>query len=431
MTAHSVIEGMPGQLDLFEKPLLQAGILGANYYQYKPTTSIADSTQLEFRIPGTGDFYIDLSKTLFSIQVKIVKEDNTSFEDTEAITPINGLFDSLFSDIKTEFNQKPVSDSKNLYHYKCYFENLVNFNETAKKTHLSAKLWVQDEPGKHDDGANKALLKRFEMTKGSKLVDMAGKIHVDVLNTDKFLLNEVGMRFLFVKNKSEIILQKNADVAGGKVKILDASLWIRKVKISPSLLIAHSNTLNKFAAQYPYKRVEMLNHTIPQGTQQYTLENLFLGHLPSRIILAMVSHKAFSGDYALSPFNFQHFGLNYLSVFRNGEQINSRAFTPKFGTENASYAMPYLQSFLNSGIPLSDDGYCVDLHDWQKGYVLFPFDFTPDYSSNEQHWCLQEQGNIRIELAFDKALTEPITIIIYSEFRSLLQIDKNRECILE
>jgi hypothetical protein len=84
--------------------------------------------------------------------------------------------------------------------------------------------------------------------------------------------------------------------------------------------------------------------------------------------------------------------------------------------------MPYIQSFRNR--------YSVSLRDWQHGYVTFPFDLTPDRSASSSHWCPSEQGNIRVKLGFENALSEPVTIIVYSEFRELMQIDRNREVIL-
>lgn len=319
-----------------------------------------------------------------------------------------------------------------MYHYKSYFEDLFNFNSTAKESHQTASLWVQDTPGQHDDGTNPALLKIFKSTKGSALFDVAGKLHCDLFNISKYLLNEVNMRFLFVRNKPEVYLMKSANVtSGGKFKVEDATLWIRKIKVSPSILLAHANSLSHHTAKYAYKRVEMQNHTLPQGSQKHTIENMYLGRIPTRIIVAFVTHAAFSGHYEKSPFNFQHFGLNYLSVFKNGEQVNCRPYTPSFGDKNPCYAIPYLQSFFNTGNLLQDDGYCVSMNDWQKGFAVYPFDLTPELSANENHWCLQEQGNIRLEVGFSEALKEPITAVVYAEFRDLMQVDKNRECILD
>lgn len=426
-----VMEGMPGQLDIFEKPIVQGGIIGGNYYQYKPTTSISDSNQLEFHVPGNGDYYIDTSMTLLNLKMQIVKDDGKKYAATDLIAPINNILDSVFSDVKVEFNQKQVSDSRNMHHYRCYIEDLFNYNASAKESHQTAALWFQDDAGLHDVGTNPALVKRFEVTKGSNVIDVAGRLHCDLFNISKYLLNEVDIRFTFVKNKPAVYLLKDSKVDAGKIRIQDATLWVRKVKVSPSILLAHANSLTKFTAKYPYNRVEMQNHTIPTGTSQHTLENIFLGKLPTRIMLGLVLHKSFSGDHHTTPFNFQHFNLNYLAVHKNGEQFNCRPYTPKYGTDKPAYALPYLQSFVNSGNMFSDDGYCVNMSDWQNGYCIYPFDFTPDLSASSQHWCLAEQGNIRIELGFEKALTEPITVIIYSEFREIMQIDRNREVIID
>jgi hypothetical protein len=425
------VEGMPGELDVFERPVLQTGIIGGNWYQFKPTSVDVDATQLEFRIPGQGDHYMDLARTLINIKLKVLKADDTAFASTDAIGPTNNLLDTLWSNIKVEFNQKTVSDSRNMYHYRSYIEDLFNFNSTAKESHQTASLWDTDDPGEHDNITNPAFKRRKLFTDSGKEIDLAGKLHCDLFNTSKYLLNGIDVRFIFVKNKLEHILFKNATTAAAKIKIIDASLWIRKVKINPTILLAHANNLNRHTAKYPFKRVEMHNYTISSGSQQHTIENMFLGRIPTRIIIGLVSHKAFSGAYDKCVFNFQHFNVNYLTLFKNGEQMFSRPYAPVYSASEFSYAMPYLQSFINTGNHLADDGYCISMQDWQKGFCLYPFDLTPDLSAHEQHWCIQEQGNLRLEIGMKSALTEAVTVIVYAEFREVLEIDKTRECSLE
>jgi hypothetical protein len=425
------LEGMPGELDIFERPVLQTGITGGNWYQFKPTSVDADATQLEFRIPGQGDFYMDLSRTLINLKLQILKTDGTAFAATDVVGSINNLLDTIWSNVKVEFNQKTVSDARNMYHYRAYIEDLFNFNSTAKESHQTASLWDTDVPGAFDSPQNAAFVRRKAFSSAGKQIDIAGKLHCDLFNTSKYLINGVDVRFIFVKNKTEIVLLKETNTAAAKIKILDASLWIRKVKINPSILVAHANGLNRHTAKYPFKRVEMHNYTIPSGSQQHTIENMFLGRIPTRIIVGLVSHKAFSGAYNLNAFNFQHFDVNYLTLFKNGEQMFSRPYAPVYSTTEYSYAMPFLQSFINTGNHLADDCYCVSMEDWQKGFCLYPFDLTPDLSAHEQHWCIQEQGNIRLELGMKTALTEEVTVIVYAEFREVLEIDKARECSLE
>ena len=139
------IEGMPSELDLFSLPVVQTGILDANYYQFKPTSAINDSSQITFQIYGSGDQYIDLSRTLLAIKLQIVKPDGSAFVEADATPgPINNFLDSVFGDIKVEFNGKMVSDSKYMYHIRSYIEDLYNYNNTAKKSHMTASLWKHD-----------------------------------------------------------------------------------------------------------------------------------------------------------------------------------------------------------------------------------------------------------------------------------------------
>lgn len=428
----AVIEGMPGELDIFERPIMQTGILGGNWMQYKPTSFDADAAQLEFRVPGQGDYYIDLGRTLLDVKVKIVKANGENFDDADGIGPVNNLFDTLWSNVKVEFNQKVVSDARNMYHYRAYIEDLFNFNNTAKDSHLTASLWDTDDPGQLDAGnTNTALVRRKAMTDGSCVFNLAGQLHCDLFNTSKYLLNGIDIRFVFIKNKVESLLMKIPAADMPKVKVVDSTLWLRKIKVNPSILIAHAKNLSSHTAKYPFKRVEMHNYTIPSGSQFHTIENMFLGRIPNRLIVGLVSHSAFSGDFTKNPFNFQHYNTNYLTLFKNGEQMFSRAYSPVYAEKDYSYAMPYLQSFINTGNHLSDDGYCISMKDWQNGFALYPFDLTPDLSAHEQHWCIQEQGNLRLELGFKVALTEAVTVIVYAEFRDVLEIDKTRECSLD
>ncbi|KAF4519026.1 hypothetical protein B566_EDAN001611 [Ephemera danica] len=366
----ALIEGMPGELDSLNSQCFKQESLVA-------TAVVTDAAQLEFRIPGQGDHYVDLSRSLFNVKVKLLKADNTAYATTDIIAPVNNLLDSLFSDVKVELNQKQISDSRNMYHYRAYLEDLFNFNNTSKKKHQTVSLWFQDEAGKFEDATNKGLLAQKEFLNGGKTLGLAGKLHCDLFNTSKFILNVIDIRF-----------------------------------------------------PYPYKRVEMHNYTISMGSQHHTIENMFLGRIPCRVIIGLVSHPAFSGSFLKNQYNFQHFDVNYLTLFKNCEQLFSRPYAPTFGTD-ATNAMPYIQSFINTGNHLADDGYCVSMKDWQNGHCLYPFDLTPDLSAHEQHWCIQEKGNLQLEIGTKTPFTEAVTLIVYAEFREILEIDKNRESSIE
>jgi hypothetical protein len=61
-----------------------------------------------------------------------------------------------------------------------------------------------------------------------------------------------------------------------------------------------------------------------------------------------------------------------------------------------------------------------------KGYFMLLFDLTPDHSASEGHTSLADNGNIRIELKFDDALSDALTVLLYLEYDASVQIDRQR-----
>ena len=72
----------------------------------------------------------------------------------------------------------------------------------------------------------------------SREFDMIGRIHGDIFFEERYLLNEVGIKLRLVRSKDVFCLM---DVPGdAKLHIVHAALFVRKVKLSPSVFIAHA-----------------------------------------------------------------------------------------------------------------------------------------------------------------------------------------------
>ena len=80
---------------------------------------------------------------------------------------------------------------------------------------------------------------------------------------------------------------------GCKVKIMHASLFVRKVKLTSSIFLAHAKTLERGTAKYPIRRVVCKAFTIPEHYLDVSHEKLFSGQLPTRIVIGLVSNRAF------------------------------------------------------------------------------------------------------------------------------------------
>jgi len=58
---------------------------------------------------------------------------------------------------------------------------------------------------------------------------------------------------------------------------------------------------------------------------------------------------------------------------------------------------------------------------------MLVFDLTPDFAASEGHISDPVQGDLRLELKFEKALLEPLVCLLYLEFDSTVLIDSIRQ----
>jgi hypothetical protein len=422
------IEGINGELDLFSVPVSQKSVLSGDWIQYKPTQQINADSPLLFEISGSGDRYIDTSKTLLNVKLKVLKEDNTPIKDTEAFAVTNNLLSSLFNECTVEYNNQLVSQSHQLYHIKAYWENLFNFSDSAKSTFLTAAGFYQDEAGKFESATAKANLKRASFLRDGKSYEIMGRLHADVLQASQYLLNEVDVRICLRRNADALICLADGDKMNVKVIIEDATLFVRKLNLSPAVLVAHAKILESKTALYHYRRTEMLHFTLGTGTFQKSFENILCGKTPIRMVMGLIENSAFNGNYKQSVLNFQHFNLNYLNLAINGQTVNTKPMQPNY--KNGQYMIPYLMSFWGVGIQMQDDGNCISFDDFPNGYCIYSWDLTPDMSASDSHWSMPQNGGIRLECGFSEALSSTVSMIIMAEYRETLELDRSRQCSL-
>jgi hypothetical protein len=422
-------ESVSSALDLWALPPSQTGVLEGNYVQYQPVASLDDATVIEFNPSSSSNEYIDLAHCLIYIKAKIVGANGANIAADAEVAPVNNFLHSLFSQVDVSLNNKLVSQSGQPYHYRAYISNLLNYSMEAKDTHLTAGLWYEDTPGKMsslNSDENTGYGTRKALAAGSRTIELLGPIHSDIFNQDRFLLNNINMSLKFYRSKAAFALMSNAMTEN--IKLLDARLLIRKVKISPEIMIAHSKALEVSPCKLPITRVDIKSFTIAQGLQSRSIE-WGSGVIPKRLILGLVSNKAYNGDFKENPFRFDHFNLNYLAAYVDSQQVPSRPLTPNFAA--GEYLECYYSLFTGTGIHFSDSGNAISRSQFQNGFTVYALDLTPCMNAGQDSWDLQRQANIRLELRFAAAVPEALNLIVVAEYPNLIQIDKQRTVIVD
>ena len=118
----------------------------------------------------------------------------------------------------------------------------------------------------YDDyyGGNTGLVERRRHISESRVVDMMGRLHVDLFLQDRFLLNVVSVKIRLVRSKYDFSLKVDGQNPDYKVQIVDAVLFARKVVFSPTVKMAHIKALEKGTAMYPIRPVDCKVYSILQ-----------------------------------------------------------------------------------------------------------------------------------------------------------------------
>ena len=74
------------------------------------------------------------------------------------------------------------------------------------------------------------------------------------------------------------------------------------------------------------------------------------------------------------------------------------------------------------------EGIAIYRNDYANNYALYSFDLTADLG-DEENFSLMRQGSVRLVLKFGQALATTVTVVVYTEFENVIEIDRNRNVI--
>lgn len=419
------------ELDLFSAPMTQLSIEDKKYQECQPLSALNDNSPIEFFIPGDGEKYLDLNDTMLHLRVKITEKDGSNIPPDAGVALINYPLNTIFSQCDVILGDRLISQSSATHPYRAMIETLLNFSEDTLKSQFSAGLFYKDTAGDMDsivisNGPNKGIKQRAVFTAESREVDLLGPLHADIFFCERLLLNSVDLRIKLIRNSDAFSLMGTRD-SQFALKITSASLFVKKVTVSPAVRLGHAAALMKGNALYPLSRVSVKTYSIPENSRICNQENLFLGAMPKYVVLGMVHHDAFTGRRDLSPFNFRHNDVEYLALCQDGRQVPAKAFQPQFDRGNS--VREFYHMFSATGRHLKDLPLSIDCREFNEGYALFAFNLEP--SEDADALSPVSNGNLRLEMRFRVPLPQTTTLIVYACYDSILEIDSKRQVLVD
>jgi hypothetical protein len=418
--------------DLFSVNPTQTSAEGGTWVEYNPISSLSDGVPIEFVISGSGQDYMDLANSYIHAKVRVLRGDNAAIDPTDHVAPVNLFLHSLFSEVDIKLNDTLVSSTNNTYAYRAYLETLLTYGKEAKKSQLTTALYYKDVAGSmennnpHDNAHDNAGMKsRHAFVENGRAVEMMGRLHSDLFFQDRLMLNDMTMRIRLVRSKDAFCLM-SAQGAAYKARIVECKMLIRKVKVSPSIALAHARALESSNAKYPIRRAQVKTYTVPRGNLNHSQEQLFTGDIPSRILIGIVDNDSFNGIYEKNPFNFKHHDVTQIKLFLDGQPQLVRPIEANYGINH--FINGYASLFNATGKYMKDENLDISREDYAAGYALYGFDLSPDLGDSG-HFNLQREGAVRVDIKFGTALANTVNVICYAEFDSVIEVDRHRNVI--
>jgi len=414
--------------------MTQTAIESSRMVDYRPISTLTSEGPIEFVIPGDTSEYIDPSHLYLYVKCKVVRANGDNLQVAAAgpppvaadiVGPVNNFLHAMFSQVDVYLNDKIVSSSNGTYPYRSYFETSLNYGEDATNTHLKTGLWYKDTAGQFNTltNDNVEFQKRSAMIAGSASIEMFGRVYTDITTLNRILPNKVNMRVKLSRSKDAFCLMAGQQ-SDFKVHLEEVILYARRLEISADVSLQLNQYMLQDTAKLPLTRVETRVHTIPQNVSSFNLDNLFLGKVPKGLVIGFVSNTAFNGQYNENPFQFQHFNLNKLQVQVGSKFYPPTPLTPDFA--NNLFIPSYHTLISGTGVFHQNAGHTISPEEYPNGYTLYAFILSPTNTLDDSTWDVVKDSPLNIKMGFSQNLQHSITCVVYAQFDSLIQIDKDR-----
>lgn len=473
-------------LEWFNVPPTQTAVEKSFDVEFLPTSALRMGGVVEFYIPASSLDYMDIRNSRLYVQAKIVSQDGTDLDDGEIVAPINNLMQSMWSNVELVVNDRLVSHSNNMHGYVSILSHYLHDSDEILTSEREMQMLYKDTAGQlnaananrpNNDGliggysyrlirrahvemrstgvsdalspvvtmhdsvqqasetcGNQGLHRRYLRTCESQPFEMLGNLRLDLFEQLRYLPNGLSMKLRLHQQQSAFVLMAPAPASAGeqqnryKLELLSVRFIVRKIRVSEGVLLGHNDVLQKKPAQFPLVRKECKAFAIPAGIALFKQDNIFLGQLPQRVVIAMVLGDAFGGNYQRNPFVFDHFDATLVQLYADGVPVRSRPFQPNI--DDGVYIECYNSLYREFGKIDAERGSVIKLDDWPRGYSLFAFSLSSDADCDD-HTSLVKHGNLRVECQFGAALDQAIQLLVYAEFDNLLTINNDRQLLVD
>ena len=424
-------ESIDSALLLWDVKPTQTSIESVYETKVFPTTSFENEGPINFDIvPQQNGELVDIE-----IHTKWRVKNGTDVMASYAYCSfINNISNAFWSFVNVQIGEYGnLLQSMNLsYCYHTYFDMCFNHETTREDYLFNSELFKMDVGTSKNQSQNvhffrtnvadeltpnTAAIARAELIAESKSVKMVSKLHCPILRHGKVLPTQCRIRVSLQKNRDSFLLMAAED-SNFKINIEDVFLKCKYLKPTDFIVKCQEDKLVRQPALYDIDYPEITTRSIPTGERLVTFNRLFLKKIPKIAFFCMQNSDDLPGRYAGNPFGFTP--IRSFQIYVDNVQY----FTEPLVMENHSDSRDMLMQ-LYKAIGKEYKGNCLIN---SKNFNINQIIAVPltDDRTHMSHMNLKKYRDIRVEIDIGYNTPHPHTLIIYSLYDRLIQIDSQR-----
>lgn len=303
----------------------------------------------------------------------------------------------------------------------------MSYSEDSKETFLKdLEGYGTDTPYLFDDATNERAVDAAKyMVRNGKPFELFGRLHLDLMFQPRLIPNLTDIKIHVTRARDEFCLMSHVAAQEYKLELIDATFSCRRVKLEPTHQISIENSIKTLGCKWPVQNIVVKTFNVPSGTSAHKLDSIFTnGEVPTRVLVGMTLNSAYYGNFTKNPFLFQNFNLSFASLSFGGKTFPANGYS--LDLKENHFIECFHKLYEVFGRYPEDFSFGLDREAWQNGTFLVPFDLSIDECYKSSFISPKKYGSLNLNLKWNTALTNIITVFVFGFFDNTIHMDVNR-----
>lgn len=426
-------EALPSNLHLWDPYPTQTAILETRVMDFFPTSSLENSDTVTFTIPAMQKYMLDHVEILTELRVLTAGNQDPAANIDVSTSP--HLAASLWRNVNVTIANTSLTQSfDNSYNQFHFWDTIIHSRngshailekrEGLNLDHVNGKAASEDViyyPVAEGDDPVPAVVnhhgrKRAERIQQGRKVCLISDFNIPLFKQSKLLPSNLEINVHLTKNYSEFIL---LSAANRTEKVVFDRVALRCTFQRPTEMILNimEERLSRESAIYHADKNMLTFHSLSEGAEEVTIDNVFSGELPYFFIYGIQDRAAFGRGRSNNPYSLHK--IKTTSVHVNGQPHFASPAT-RTRHDNTFMFNTFLDQcgMINQGDTMLNKTY--------DAYPAMACDLTQDKSQNQHNTNLSKNGSVRITIGFDNPLPANRVLMVLGYYEQIIEISKNR-----